>query len=328
MGLITPGVGEVRFIPHPLHQSTRSWPETNCYVDLWIEVLGSLGMVPEAALGSTVTQDFGIDQFTFLKIPLPDLELLYGLKVRELSIYHTLERHVASHVQQGDIVLLEADAFYLPDTAATTYRQGHAKTTIAIDAVDTVRRQCHYFHNATRGQLTDEDYVGVLRLWPVVHGSMLTPYVEVVGRSEQRRQFLDLRIKASQLLRRYIIHRPDQNPFVRWQMVFQQHAEELLATPALFHNYAFHFPRLAGSNFELLASHVDWLAPDELQDVTSACRRIAQTAKIMQFRLARSLSRKRLDLLHDCFVTLRDEYQGMMRRLVEYAEAVTGSDEI
>ena len=54
--------------------ATRIWPETNCYVDLWIEVLAAAGFTPEAMLGFTLTQDFEGDQFTFFKVPLEDLE--------------------------------------------------------------------------------------------------------------------------------------------------------------------------------------------------------------------------------------------------------------
>src|SRR5437764_1654107 len=43
---------------HALHDETRDWPETNCYVDLWIELLAARGFAPEAALGFTLTQDF------------------------------------------------------------------------------------------------------------------------------------------------------------------------------------------------------------------------------------------------------------------------------
>ena len=31
------------YVPHPLHDSGRDWPETNCYVDLWIELLHGRG---------------------------------------------------------------------------------------------------------------------------------------------------------------------------------------------------------------------------------------------------------------------------------------------
>ena len=41
---------------HPLHQGERVWLETNCYVDLWIELLHDFGFDPRAALGFTVLQ--------------------------------------------------------------------------------------------------------------------------------------------------------------------------------------------------------------------------------------------------------------------------------
>ena len=31
------------FDPHPIHLGGRNWHETNCYVDVWIEVLHALG---------------------------------------------------------------------------------------------------------------------------------------------------------------------------------------------------------------------------------------------------------------------------------------------
>ena len=36
--------------PHALHQGERVWQETNCYVDLWIELLHGFGLDPRAAL--------------------------------------------------------------------------------------------------------------------------------------------------------------------------------------------------------------------------------------------------------------------------------------
>ena len=69
---------EPAFAAHPLHDADREWPETNCYVDLWIELLHARGLEPEAMLGFTLRQDFEGDQFTFFKPPLADLEALYG----------------------------------------------------------------------------------------------------------------------------------------------------------------------------------------------------------------------------------------------------------
>ena len=70
------GLNPADYRPHELHGAGRDWPQTNCYVDLWIEVLHSMGYAPEAALGFTLLQDFEGDQFTFFKFPPEDLELL------------------------------------------------------------------------------------------------------------------------------------------------------------------------------------------------------------------------------------------------------------
>ncbi|HHV70630.1 MAG TPA: DUF1839 family protein, partial [Ochrobactrum intermedium] len=85
MQAVFPNIAPDRYTPHALHAQTRIWPETNCYVDLWIEVLATLGVAPEAMLGFTLTQDFEGDQFTFFKVPLEDLEALYGVRATELA---------------------------------------------------------------------------------------------------------------------------------------------------------------------------------------------------------------------------------------------------
>ena len=36
------------YLPHSLHDEERVWPEKNCYLDLWIELLHSLELDPLA----------------------------------------------------------------------------------------------------------------------------------------------------------------------------------------------------------------------------------------------------------------------------------------
>ena len=308
------------FKPHRLHGVDRSWPETNCYIDLWIEVLASFGKIPEACLGFTVAQDFGFDQFDFPKPPLSDLELLYGLKIRELSLYKSLEHHVALHVGQGRIALVEVDAFYLPDTFATTYHERHSKTTIAINHIDVNAHICSYFHNATYGKVVDQDYTSVFKLAPASSRSpdIMFPYVEIVEYSVACRPYDRTRDVATSLLLKHLAQRPDQNPFTAWRRVFDQHLDTLLSTPGLFHDYAFHFPRMAGSNFELLSSHIEWLAQEQLEHVIEGCQNIAKTTKILQYRLARSIARRKVDLADDCFDLLEDNYSRLNEALSQY----------
>src|SRR5437763_891002 len=69
MAAVFKGLDPEAYKPHALHDSERMWPETNCYIDLWIEVLSTLNLPPEAMLGFTMGQDFEGDQFTFFKVP-------------------------------------------------------------------------------------------------------------------------------------------------------------------------------------------------------------------------------------------------------------------
>ncbi|WP_227323799.1 DUF1839 family protein [Acidisoma silvae] len=306
-----------RFTPHALHGGGQSWPETNCYTDLWIEVLAKLGEIPEAAFGFGIAQAYEGDQFTFCKIPSEDLRRLYGLTVQEISIYHTLDQHIAQHVGRGRVVLLEVDAFYLPDTLTTTYRRQHVKTTIAVDYIDLATKRSEYFHNAARSVLQDEDYYGAFRLRPEFseQPDLLSPYVEIVKRGAAPLDPAALHATAVDLLRRHLSDRPTISPFSAWRDAFPNDLARLSARPETFHDYAFHFPRAIGANFELFGSHAAWLAPDQLLSVQKACARIAHTTKILQFRLARSIARNYPDLCLECFDTLEAAYAEIVQDL-------------
>jgi hypothetical protein len=86
---------------HPIHQEGRTWAETNCYVDVWIELLHALGYEPIAGLPFTLTIDFEGDQWTFFKCPLLDMYELYGLDVQELAIWRPLVVHIEEQVERG-----------------------------------------------------------------------------------------------------------------------------------------------------------------------------------------------------------------------------------
>src|SRR5215831_18263466 len=89
-----PHVAAAGYVPHALHGSTAIWTEKNCYVDLWIELLHSLGIDPRAMLGFTVAVDFEGDQWTFFKPSHRDLQDLYGIDVQELSVWRPIRDHV------------------------------------------------------------------------------------------------------------------------------------------------------------------------------------------------------------------------------------------
>src|SRR5690606_8914912 len=105
MTAVFPGADPQTFRPHALHDAERMWPETNCYVDLWIEVLNAFGTEPEAMLGFSLTPDFEGDQFTFFKVPLEDPEALYGIRCTELAIFDKVESHIATQIARGRLCL-------------------------------------------------------------------------------------------------------------------------------------------------------------------------------------------------------------------------------
>ncbi len=284
--------------PHALHSADRIWPETNCYVDLWIEVLNGLGLDPLAMLGFTLTQDFEGDQFTFFKVPLEDLERLYGIRATELAVYEPVENHVAVQIARGRLCLVEVDSFFLPDTQGVSYRIEHGKTTVAITALDLAAKRLRYFHNGGFFALSGEDFDGVFQRGIHAQPLPLLPYTEFAKFPASAPEG-DPRIVARKLLADHFARRASENPFLAYKTVFEAQIAALAERPFEdFHKYAFNTLRQAGANFELAASHLAWLADDsasgsELADEAEAARRIAETCKTIQFQLARALARKR-----------------------------------
>ena len=275
---------------HPLHAQDRAWPETNCYVDLWIELLHGRGLEPEAMLGFTLRQDFEGDQFTFFKPSMADIEALYGLRLEELAVYGGLERHAAIQAARGCPVLVEVDAIHLPDTAGTTYGRDHAKTTIGILALDARRRTLDYLHNAGRFQLSGADYDGIFG------PTLLPPYAEFVKVVAPPLPSVALRAAARTMLSAHRARAPKQNSVRAFRDALVETGEDLVRQPlSVFHSYAFNTTRQLGANFELLGSHLAWLDASGLADLAMAAEaalRLAQETKAFRFQLARAFGRR------------------------------------
>jgi hypothetical protein len=304
--------------PQALHSGERTWLETNCYVDVWAELLPALGHPAEAALAFTVRQDFEGDHFTFFKFPLEDLEALFGLAVQELAIYDSLEAHTLEQLGRGRPVLIEVDSHWLPD-AGPTYRKGHVKTTVAAIAIDPAARRFGYFHNTGYHVLTGEDYDGLFRKNPAP--DYLFPYVEFVKRDGKVLTDAALVERSLGLLRAHLAHRPAGNPIAAWRAAMPSHLERLAARDMdYFHLYAFNLPRQLGANFEMLSTYLGWLGAhgqDGLGDAAAAARRIAEAAKAVQFQLARMVNRRRFDANAIQFAPMEVDYDTALSTLVK-----------
>jgi hypothetical protein len=287
------------YVSHLLHGDERTWPETNCYVDLWIELLHSHGLEPRAALAFTFGLDFEGDQYTFYKFPHRDLRVLYGVDVQELNIWKPLAVHAAEQCALGRVLMPEVDAFYLPDTAGVSYRYDHSKTTIAIAAIDARAHTLQYFHGRGFYTLGGNDFAGLFRLGEfAADASVLPPFAEIAKLDQIRAlEMPELTERAMALARFHLAAAPGSNPVARHAARLAEDLAWLREQPlGVFHQYAFATVRQAGSCFDLASAFLFWL--DEqgrpgFQDVAAAFGRISTEAKTVQFKLARMARLKR-----------------------------------
>lgn len=284
---------------HAIHGENRVWAETNCYADVWIELLHALGHEPNAALPFTFTIDFEGDQWTFFKFPLPDLYEMFGLHVQELAIWRPLSAHLEEQLGRGRPVLVELDSYYLPDTAGTAYKLAHVKSTVAAVEIDVERRHLGYFHNQGYYHLIGDDFLDALRLREPVDPALLPPYAELV--KIHRAPATDLLQASLALLRKQLAFVPAENPFVSFKARFERDLVDLMNESLdVFHAYSFATLRQFGACYELSKTYLQWLASQGesgLEDATEEFAALSEGAKTLQFQLARSMARRKpLDL--------------------------------
>lgn len=316
-----PGLAANAWTPHALHGADAVWLEKNCYMDLWIEVLGAQGLDPHALWPCTVALDFEGDQWTFFKPPHEELRALYGIDVQELTVWRPLAEHAIEHLWAGRPLSIEADAFWLPDTAGTDYRQNHSKTTIVLNEVDLDARRIGYFHNAGYFEARGDDVTHLLGLeqetsdleagadWRASRAAAvaldegrLPLYAEFIRTTRRvERSTGELRMLALHHLETHLAFRPDTNPVRRFAARLADDLP-LLRKYGLgyYHPWAFGTVRQLGAGFELAARGLAWQAAapgSTLPDAARAFDQIARDSKTLILKLARAVaSTKTVDL--------------------------------
>jgi len=311
------------YVPSALHSNERAWPQTNCYVDLWIEALHGAGFDEEAVLPFCLRTDFEGDHFTFFKHPHEDLQQLYGITVQELPIWRRLLDHTVEQLKQQRLVTVELDSWFLPDTAGTAYGQEHVKSTVAIAAVDEDAKRCEYFHNAGFYGLHGADFDGAFRLAPPLstNPDILPPYVEVVKLEKGAALAGQRLVEGSvRLMRQHLAHRPRTNPIGRFRPRFEEDLSWLMTQPmSMFHLYAFNTLRQLGSSSELLRSWLLWLEKKgggSHPDAAAAFGSISDTCKALVFQLARMANRKKVADVSAPLASLEEQWERGMSKLV------------
>ena len=99
---------------------------------------------------------------------------MFGVDIHEMQPYRQLPAQVSEQLAAARTMTIEVDSWHLPDTAATSYRNEHVKTSIIPETIDMGGELLRYFHNAGFYELSGEDFRGVFR----VDG--LPPYTELV----------------------------------------------------------------------------------------------------------------------------------------------------
>lgn len=283
------GLDPDEYRPHLLHGPDRAYVETNCYTDILIEFLHARGDEPLAMMGCALPVDFEGDQWTFFKPRPEDLELLYGVDIHEMQPYRPLPEQISAQIRNGRTLIVELDSWYLPDTAATSYRREHVKSSVVAEAIDLEGERLRYFHGSGYHELGGDDYRGAFRLGLDLSPDVLPPYTELArldaGASLRGEE---LRAAARDLLRGQVARRPADNPFLRFGGQLAVDLPRLLAGDAAeYHDYAFATARMVGSAFEAAADHVSWVLGEAGADAAASMRQIVDGSKTLSFKLAR-----------------------------------------
>ncbi|MBV9119701.1 MAG: DUF1839 family protein [Chloroflexi bacterium] len=280
------------YVGHWLHiDSSRVWQEHNCYVDLWIELLHSLGLNPLPAFYTALLAGFQADQWTFVKPDHWAIARLFGIDVIEVDIWRGVEAHVLAQLENHSVPLLETDCWYLPDTAGMSYQQQHKKSAIAIVAVEPESQVLRYFHNRGFHEIRGADYRGALYL---DEPPRLVPYAEAAligGRCARSDD--ELRQISLDLLSVRFEQSRQESTFVSFREHLECAIAELHEGAIDFHEYAFANFRQLGSACALGAEYLRWLDLPDSAPTAAALDRISELAQSFILRLARLAARAR-----------------------------------
>jgi len=293
-------VDPARYRSHPLHGSDRIWKETNCAADLWIEALHSLGFDPVAALGFTLSADFDGDQWRMFTFPAEDLRLLFGIEMDELNVWRPLVEHLVDQLALRRLVVVDVDAWYLPDTAGLTYRCAHQKTSVMVQMVDLGARRLGYFHNRGYYVLEGEDFSALLEPPADPDGAVLPPYALSVRLDGLRPADDSTDARALALGLGHLARRPQTNPVARLRKRIDEDLPWLRQHDLdTFHRYAFGTVRQCGANAELAADFASWLDARPGRGRAEAAplfTGVAAGMKSIEFSLARAARGRSCDL--------------------------------
>lgn len=325
---------------HALHEPSSVWSNTNCYVDIWLELLPLLGLNPSPSLVFAFGTDFVGDQWEFVKVSPTDVRELYGIRVGEYDTWRPLLEHIQLQLSLGNICLVEVDAYFLPDTLGTTYGISHVKTTIAPLVVDPAAKIARYLHNDGLFTLAGADFDGIFGK-AAHHGLVPSPYVDLV-RCGSIKHLSDNEMSeaATRLLVGYLKAAPQGNPVAALNNHILANTVELANNGmAFFHSFTFATTRQLGISAMFAAEFCRWLATVQPNTATAAQLATAVNhplvraaaafgvvcsgSKSLQFKLARVANGRTSDL-GPLMSSIESQWAQGMKAMDEHVGALRG----
>jgi hypothetical protein len=277
-----------------LHGPGAAWPETNCALDLYLELLNVTGRTPRALGVIAFSADFFEDCWVTLKPGSDDLAR-HGLSIVEYNTTGPLLGHVGRQLDAGRLMTVEVDSWWLPDTVGTAYRTDHVKTSITPIRIDVAAQTMGYLHNAGCYDLSGEDFDSV---WSedVTRTRVPLPYLELVRLGAVPTE-AQLRAACGPALAAHLAQAPADNPVARLQEFLIGSIPTISGDEPAFHRLAFATTRQLGATAQLASAFLRWWDPAPAAEPSPAAlfEEISHAVGRTQFALARAARGRRVD---------------------------------
>ena len=282
-----------KYVPHSLHGGDRTWTETNCWLDMMIEVLHIVEAGPGGSGGLHAQHRLRRRTVDPVQVSRPrTFAPSTGWRWPRCTCGAPPSTTSKSNWPWAASAVWRSTPGSCPTPQASPTKRRTPRPAIVPQMLDRTGRKMGYFHNAGYFEVSGDDFDGLFYLAGLTDAYVLPPYMETI-RLDRIRHISDddLTAAALALTREHLARRAVTNPLIGFRERLMADLPWLVAGgDEAFHPYAFATCRQCGATAELAASFVDWLgthASVDLGDAAANLRVVAECAKSLQFILAR-----------------------------------------
>jgi hypothetical protein len=275
--------------PHAWHQGERVWSATNSHLDVWVALLHTLGVDPAPVLLPTLCADFEGDQWTQCRVAAGDLWACYGIAVDDLFVWRPLLAHFVEQLDRGNAVLVEVDAFHLPDMVGSSYQREHLKSLIVVTGYDRHAHRLRYLHGASAGEVGGDDLDALITAG--IGSAQLAPFAQIIKLDRMAPRTPGERgVLGVALARLHATRLPSRNPVRAFADALRSHGAWLAGGDAdQYQRWAYATLQQCGAAFELGADVCAWLAAHDepVAEAVAPLRQVSRLARTLHQRLVR-----------------------------------------